>query len=217
LYGIPSNQVRNRVDELLEMVDLDKEADVSFQYYSTGMKQKLAIVRGLLHRPRILFMDEPTRSLDPISTRNVRRFIQNSLINLIGGSIIIATHDLEEAENLCHQVAVMHRGRVLSQGHVDQLRLMFHQYYDYHLEINDAPPALIEKIRCSRGVMEVGTENDREGSVGINVRLLSGNSNINKILELIMSEGKKINTCFEKKASLETIFHSIIQEAERDV
>ena len=76
LYRIPRQQAKKHIDELLNLVDLIEKGDIRFQNYSTGMRQKLAIARGLLSNPRVLFVDEPTRSLDPISANAVRQFLK---------------------------------------------------------------------------------------------------------------------------------------------
>ena len=79
LYNIPRHTVSRRINELLELVGLAEDGDKRFQSYSTGMRQKLAIARGLLSEPRLLFVDEPTRSLDPVSAQAVRRFLKEKI------------------------------------------------------------------------------------------------------------------------------------------
>ena len=79
LYHIPRQQAKARINELLELVDLADEGDTRFQNYSTGMRQKLAIARGLLSEPRVLFVHEPTRSLDPVSAQAVRHFLRERI------------------------------------------------------------------------------------------------------------------------------------------
>jgi ABC-2 type transport system ATP-binding protein len=89
-------------------------ADDRFQTYSTGMRQRLAIARGLLHRPRLLFLDEPTRSLDPRGTRELHTLVRALVAD--GTSVLLTTHDLVEAEALSERVAIMHRGRILASA-----------------------------------------------------------------------------------------------------
>ena len=112
LYEIPAKQIRRRVGDILALVGLDDVADERVVKYSTGMKQRLAIARGLLSDPDILLLDEPTRSLDPMSARALWKFIKEELVGQHGKTVVIATHNMEEASQLCLRVAILHRGRV---------------------------------------------------------------------------------------------------------
>src|SRR5262249_27254051 len=89
--------------------------------YSSGIKQRLAVVRALLHDPPILLLDEPTRSLDPISAKHLRRFISEELSGREGKTLLFATHNLQEAEQLCAEVVVLSAGKVLGSGRVEDL------------------------------------------------------------------------------------------------
>ncbi|HJW88439.1 MAG TPA: ABC transporter ATP-binding protein, partial [Dehalococcoidia bacterium] len=124
LYRLSGARLRENIDELLDMVGLQDQADMRFQNYSTGMRQKLAIARGLLGQPRLLFVDEPTRSLDPLSARAVRQFLRDKVV-CSGRTMVLATHHLGEAEQLCDRLAIMHRGRVLACGTIPELRGLF--------------------------------------------------------------------------------------------
>lgn len=118
LYGLDAAGSRTRTQKLLEQMDLTEIADRQFMSYSSGMKQRLAIARALLHDPPILCLDEPTRSLDPIGAKNLRRFVSGQLNVEHGKTILLATHNLQEAEDMCHRLAILDRGRILHQGTV---------------------------------------------------------------------------------------------------
>jgi ABC-2 type transport system ATP-binding protein len=123
LYGLHGTALRRRCDALLEKVELGSEAaDEPFMNYSSGMRQRLAIARALLHDPPVLFMDEPTRSLDPLTAARLRAFVREALVGREGKTILIATHNLAEAESLCTRVGVLVRGRVRRAGAPDDLR-----------------------------------------------------------------------------------------------
>lgn len=108
LYG----QNSKRVDEVLEEVGLLERAKDNVRNYSNGMKQRLVIARALLHRPQIVFLDEPTRGLDPIVGREIRRLIVN--MSKQGVTIFLTTHYMEEADQLCGRVAFLSEGRLLA-------------------------------------------------------------------------------------------------------
>jgi ABC-2 type transport system ATP-binding protein len=97
LYDVPSARIESRVQELLARVKMADDADRPFSGYSSGMKQRIAIARALLHDPPVLFMDEPTRSLDPAGAQELRDFIRHDMQQRDGKTILIATHDMREA------------------------------------------------------------------------------------------------------------------------
>jgi ABC-type multidrug transport system ATPase subunit len=129
LYGLPSHRIRARVDEVLQTVGFDP-ADTRLVdqklvgRFSSGMRQRLLIGRALIPRPRILLLDEPTRSLDPVSARKLRRFLRDDLCRQVGCTVLLATHSSEEAFELCDRVAIMDHGRVAAVGEPERLSLM---------------------------------------------------------------------------------------------
>ena len=123
LYGLHGAGLRRRCAELLEKVELESEAaHEQFMNYSSGMRQRLAIARALLHDPPVLFMDEPTRSLDPLTAAHLRGFVREQLVGREGKTILLATHNLAEAEGLCSRVGVLVRGRLRRAGAPAELR-----------------------------------------------------------------------------------------------
>ena len=108
LYG----QNTQRVDTVLEQVDLLNRAKDKVQNYSNGMKQRLLIARAILHRPQIIFLDEPTRGLDPVVGRDIRRLIVD--MSQQGVTIFLTTHYMEEADQLCDRVAFLSEGRIVA-------------------------------------------------------------------------------------------------------
>jgi ABC-2 type transport system ATP-binding protein len=108
LYGVP----KSRVQEVLELVGLADRARERLKQYSNGMKQRLLIARALLHRPKVLFLDEPTRGLDPGMARDVRNIVRTLAED--GLTVFLTTHYMEEADSLCRRVAILDRGRILA-------------------------------------------------------------------------------------------------------
>ena len=116
LYGVDSK----RVGEVLEQVGLHARAKDRVLKYSNGMRQRLVIARALLHKPRVLFLDEPTRGLDPIVAREIRLMI-TGLVDQ-GMTVFLTTHYMEEADHLCRQVAFIDRGRIVALDTPDRLK-----------------------------------------------------------------------------------------------
>lgn len=119
LYGIIRRVREERARELLAQFDLEQAADRRFKTYSKGMKRKLTIAAGIIHRPQILFLDEPTTGIDVASARQIRRLITR--LNQEGTTIFLTTHYIEEAERLCHRIAFIVEGRIVHSGSVEEL------------------------------------------------------------------------------------------------
>ena len=117
LYGAPLK----RVDELLELVGLREAARRAVKTYSTGMKQRLLVARALVNRPRVLFLDEPTRGLDPTSARELRTVIANLASESV--TIVLTTHYMEEADELCGRVAFLSQGKIVALDSPRELKL----------------------------------------------------------------------------------------------
>ena len=112
---------QQRIDETLEQVDLLDRANDNVQHYSNGMKQRLLIARALLHRPQIIFLDEPTRGLDPVVGREIRRLVVQLASQ--GVTIFLTTHYMEEADELCRRVAFLSEGRIVALDTPGNLKL----------------------------------------------------------------------------------------------
>lgn len=117
LYGT----ARSRADELLTLVGLTEAAKRKVKTYSSGMKQRLLIARALVNRPRVLFMDEPTRGLDPTSARELRAIIGRLADE--GTTVFLTTHYMEEADELCDRVAFLSQGRIVAVDTPRELKL----------------------------------------------------------------------------------------------
>jgi ABC-2 type transport system ATP-binding protein len=117
LYGAPAA----RVEESLELAGLRDRAREPVHAYSNGMKQRLLIARAMLHRPQILFLDEPTRGLDPAAARGLRETV--AALGASGATVFLTTHYMEEADRLCARVAFLHAGRIVAQGTPRELKL----------------------------------------------------------------------------------------------
>src|SRR5712692_2101595 len=117
LYG----QDNRRVDEALDQVGLLDRAKDSVRHYSNGMKQRLLIARALLHRPQIIFLDEPTRGLDPVVGRDIRRLVLE--LSTQGVTVFLTTHYMEEADQLCERVAFLSEGRIVALDTPDNLKV----------------------------------------------------------------------------------------------
>jgi len=121
MNGLFGDEATYAIDKTLSQVDLIDVADQRFQTYSTGMRQRLAIGRAILNQPRILFLDEPSRGLDPKATNELHKLI-TGLVADHGITVLITTHRMEEAEKLCDRIAIMDYGRILASGKIADIK-----------------------------------------------------------------------------------------------
>ena len=119
MYGLSSKFLNNRVDEVLEQIGLLDKARNKVKTYSGGMKRRVNIGVGLLHKPRLLFMDEPTVGIDPQSRRAIIDTVKD--LNKQGMTVLYTTHYMEEAQQICDEIAIMDAGKVISSGVPEKL------------------------------------------------------------------------------------------------
>ncbi|MGK7906238.1 MAG: ABC transporter ATP-binding protein [Synechococcus sp.] len=139
LNDLNGRELEHRVAEVIEQVGLNDFAHQAVRSFSTGMKQKLAIARALLHNPQILFLDEPTSGLDPLAADRFRRFLQQ-LSKEHQRTIFLCTHMPDEIEQLCDRVLFLHRGRSLASGTLGAIRRTVRPYSEYEIVTLEPPP-----------------------------------------------------------------------------
>lgn len=120
IRGIPEQETSRRIEQLLDILELRDRADTACGTYSFGMKRKLAIAGALIHKPRVLILDEPLNGLDPLSARRLKDLFAELAAG--GTAIFLSTHDLATAESICHRVGIIHQGRLLVEGSSSELR-----------------------------------------------------------------------------------------------
>jgi ABC-2 type transport system ATP-binding protein len=201
-----------RIDGLLERMGLSAAAERPFSTYSSGMRQKLAIARGLLGDPAVLFLDEPTRSLDPISARDVTRLVSEYIVGELGRTVVLATHSLAEAEELCHRVAFVRGGRVVAEGTVDDLRRSFPGGVRCELRVRDMAPDLPGMLRGLAGVVAVSADRDERMSI-LRLTLVDEGPVLAAVLRETVTAGGDVHGCATRRASLEEIYFSKLAEA----
>ena len=150
IYGLSTSERSRRIDELLEFFDLTKQRNEKMAGFSKGMKQKVALARALIHEPAILFLDEPTSGLDPLAARSVRELIVG--FKRSNRSIILCTHDLDEAERLADQVAIIRHGLIVALDTPSTLRKQATGETMVHIELVDASPLSLEELAAIDGV-----------------------------------------------------------------
>jgi sodium transport system ATP-binding protein len=123
LYGVGEDKLRRRIDELFSRLDMGGFENRRCDKLSTGMKQKVSIVRTLIHDPPVMIFDEPTLGLDVMTARTIVQFIRDCRQQ--GKTVILSTHVMSEAEKLCDRLGIIHNGRLRAEGTLEQLRTQF--------------------------------------------------------------------------------------------
>ena len=207
LYDVPRRRREARIDELLARVDLTEAAGQRFSDYSSGMKQRLAIARALLHDPPILFMDEPTKSLDPAAAKSFRTFVKDELQERGGKTILLATHNLHEAEDLCDRVAILAKGRIRQLGTVLEVRRWGVSERLFRLEVDRWPSGLT-------GPFQIVSEERADGRTRVTVRL-DPDDPLDGLLRSALAAGVSILSTERLESDLEEAFSRILAAEER--
>ena len=203
LYDVPGRDIDARIDHLLQKVEMVEAADRRFSDYSSGMKQRVAIARALLHDPPILLMDEPTRSLDPASSLHLRAFIATELRKRDGKTILLATHNLREAEALCDRIAIVAQGLVRQVGTVAEVRRWGVQERRYLLEVQAWPAGLT-------GPFRVISDEKLNGHRRVEIAL-DGDARLDDVLRVVLGAGVVLHGCDRHEPDLEQAFSRILE------
>ncbi len=140
-YGIPSREAHHRIHELLTLVGMADRAKTKVYHLSSGMRQKMNIVRGFLTDPEILFLDEPTLGLDVQTARTIRHFVRQWLKEHPDRTILLTTHYMHEADELCDRVAIIDRGRILACAPPAELKKTLQREAVFRLHVEGIPDA----------------------------------------------------------------------------
>jgi ABC-2 type transport system ATP-binding protein len=156
LYGMPNDLITERSSELLEQVGLTTRAKERVESYSRGMKQRLHIAKTLIHRPPVVILDEPTIGLDPGAAIDVRALIADLVPH---HTVMLSTHDMHEADDLCHQVAIIDQGVIVASGTPAELRAAAPVDRQVIIvvagSLDGTAPALLDKVRGLASVLDV--------------------------------------------------------------
>ncbi len=178
LYGIPKGEQKAIVSEVLDLVKMTDAADKKVEEYSRGMKQRIHIARALLNRPEIIFLDEPTIGLDPEISLQIRKIIKE--LSEKGTTIILTTHYMTEAEELCDRMILLKKGKIVGYGTVNELRDKVADDTMIRIVTTKDPSALSEKALQTEGVMDMRI-NAIPGRFETNIRVHKDFSHLDRI------------------------------------
>lgn len=203
LYGVPKREVAGRTTALLAGYGLIGAADDRVGSYSKGMKQRLALARTLIHEPELLFLDEPTSGLDPVATKGVNELI-GRLSREEGRTVLLCTHNLAQAQQLCQRVAVLEKGRVVALGAPHELARDLGMRRSIELQLGDGE--LGRALTLLRSRPEFGTATGTGGTLQVTTveREL-----IPELVRLLAAEGLHIYSVETSEPSLEDVYFEL--------
>ncbi|HOQ61476.1 MAG TPA: ABC transporter ATP-binding protein [Vicinamibacterales bacterium] len=203
IWGLGAAERRNRVRELLESLGLWERRREAVGKWSRGMRQRLAVARALLHRPALLFLDEPTAGLDPVAASHLREQLA-ALVAREGVTVFLTTHNLAEADRLCQRVGVIKQGRLVAVGHPDELKARSAT----RLEIRGRAftDALVAALSRQPGVERAALMN---GRMVIDMAEAADSS---PLVAMIVGSGAAVDEVRRDKSSLEDVFLTLMEE-----
>ncbi len=199
LYGMPKGERRERIDMILDLIELKDKQDVLIEDYSGGMKRRLEIGRGLLHEPEVLFLDEPTIGLDAQTRRKIWDYIKR-LNREHHITIMLTTHYIEEADYLCDRVAFVDHGKIIALDTPDALKDSLGGDV-ISLEFSGDAESMRKRLRSTRWVKNATVH---EGVMDLSVR--NGERRIPEVMAVAEKEGVKVLSVNLHKPSLEDVF-----------
>lgn len=212
LYNLPKTTINERIDQLLELVQLTKWKNSKVGTFSTGMRQRMNVVRALLNMPKVLFLDEPTLGLDPQSTVEVREFIKK--INQENKTtIILTTHMMNEADILCDRIGIIDNGKISALDTSTNLKKMVSGDNStvLKLAIPNITKTLITKLQTLDCVKSVSQENASH----IKIHAV-GDEAFDTVVDTLRAENAKISSIENPQPTLEDVFLHITGRAMRD-
>jgi ABC-2 type transport system ATP-binding protein len=205
LYKMEPDISKKRIPEMLELVGMTERANERVETYSRGMKQRLHIARGLLHDPEVLFLDEPTMGLDPVAAREMRAVILG--LKQAGKTIFLTSHYMFEVDALCDRVAVIHQGKILTEGTPASLKDLVADLEVVELECYGVPAELIAKLREHPRVESVEIEM-RDQTQVLQIQAPAGAELVQEFLGIL--QGVQVRKVITRQPTLEDAYIKLV-------
>jgi ABC-2 type transport system ATP-binding protein len=212
LQNLSRAAARAQIDALLELFDLTSAGGTPFQFYSTGMRQKLNVARALLHDPPVLFLDEPTKGMDALTAETLRRLLREELVQRRRKTVLLTTHDLQEMEALCDRVAILDGGRLRGVGAPAALIQEASASVVYRLELAGEAAGLVEDLTRLAGVRSVVVVTRSPSSLVLDLALDEAPAPETALFQAVAAHGARVRRYGPKDDGLVTVLKQSLAE-----
>jgi len=214
LAGLNGAELARRIEEVVNLVDLRAALDTKFSGFSSGMRQRLTMARALLADPPILYLDEPTRAVDPTHAEELRKLIREELVDKLGKTVVLATNLLDEAWNMCDRIAIMRRGTIAALGPPKALDANYARLLKYQITVDRSDEALLTRVKAVPGVTTVATVQAHNGVV-VEVEIEpTDDRSITELLRAVSGNGIVVRSfTYEEPRPME-VFSDITQSSD---
>ncbi len=214
-YGIASKEANQRIKTLAEIVGIADRLNTKSSDLSTGLRQKMNIIRGFLTDPRILFLDEPTLGLDVGAARDVRSFVRRWMEDDHGRTLLLTTHYMAEADDLCDRVAIINQGKVLACDTPSALKHTLQSDIIFQINVS-APLPLDEEAMC--GINGVHNFHQKQGIDGLKLELiLKEEAALAEVIHEISRQESRILRLEKREPTLEDVFVKLVGQRMEEV
>jgi ABC-2 type transport system ATP-binding protein len=200
LYGVPASQREKLISNLLDLVDLAKFKNALVRTFSGGMRRRLEIARGLVHSPKILFLDEPTTGLDPVSRSNVWEMIRGLRDNA-KLTILLTTHYMDEADKLCERIAIVDHGKLVALNTPTELKDSIPGTDTVEAEFENPPSDWIEQLKK---IPQAAGVTERDGMVHISSH--NGPTTVASLMDLARARNVRVKKVTVQSTTLDDVF-----------
>jgi len=209
MYGITGQLLKDRISEVLEIVGLTDRAKDRIETYSGGMKRRINIAAGMLHRPKILLMDEPTVGIDPQSRNHILETVQK--LNKDGMTIVYTSHYMEEVETICERVGIIDHGKIMAIGTIDELKKLVGSEEAINIQVENVNEETIDQL----GAIELVDRINRSDG---QIQVLSKDSEqiLAKVISILNQAGAHVTAVEVMEPNLESVFLHLTGKSLRD-
>src|SRR5256712_5402903 len=207
-YGVPSKVSKARIDELMHIFGLWDKRDAKVRMLSTGQRQKMNMIRGFVTGPDILFLDEPTLGLDVNAARVIREYVMNWVRGQAGKTVLLTSHYMAEADQMCDRIAIIDKGRILACDTPANLKRMIRTETTFQLEVDTIRDTT--SFMSLQGVKNFSHKDDISKNRSHLTFILEDEGPVAEILSSITSQGAKVHSLQKSEPTLEDVFISMV-------
>jgi ABC-2 type transport system ATP-binding protein len=209
MYGLSGKALSEAVDYGLALAGLEDKAKKRIETFSGGMKRRVNIAAGVLHRPRVLLMDEPTVGIDPQSRNHILGLVEE--LNRDGMTVLYTSHYMEEVERLCGRIAIIDHGKLIAMGTLNELRELVGGMDVVDVAVAEVGDTALEQVRAI-----VGVERADRSEAGLQVLTESSGSILGALIGVLESDGAHVTSVTVTEPDLESVFLHLTGKSLRD-